>query len=399
MSPKARRLAFWIPVAVVLIAAIVYAFWPQPVAVDLATVEKGRLRVTIEEEGRTRVREVYQLSAPVSGRLLRIHAKVGDAVEGGKTEVARIESAPPAFLDVRTESEARAAVEAARGAKELAVAERDRARAELEFTASDLKRVRALFDRGTVAQQRLDEAVRAQQVAKANLQTAQASMDVKEHELQVAQARLMSRDEMKTRESACECIVLRAPVDGTVLRVVQESETVVTAGQVLMEFGDPRDLEVVVDLLSQDAVRVDAGQSAIIEDWGGPPLDATVQRVEPYGYTKVSALGIEEQRVNVILDLRAPAEAFRRLGHGYRVNVAILLHDAEVLRVPLGALFRDGSAWKAFVLKDGRAVAQTVEIGHRNDTSAEVKGGLQAGDRVVLYPSDRVSNNTRIEQR
>jgi HlyD family secretion protein len=399
MKAGKRRLLIWIPVGLIIAGGLAYAFSPTSISVDLASIEEGRLKVAVAEEGYTQVREVYELSAPVGGRLLRIQAEVGDKVRAGETEVARIEPAAPSFLDVRSETEARAAVEAAGSARDLAFAELERTRAELDFATSELDRYRVLYSNGTVPERRFDEARRAHDVAAAELLTAQANMDVRKHELERAEARLISRQEIERLGEACECVELRAPVNGVVLRVLQESETVVNAGQPIMEFGNPRDLELVVDLLSQDAVLVEPGQAAIVDGWGGPPLTAVVRRVEPYGYTKVSALGIEEQRVDVVLDLADPPADFGRLGHGYRVNVAILLHDTTVLKVPLGALYRDGSTWMVFVEEDGRAGARTVEIGLRNDVAAEVVSGLVEGQRVVLYPTDRVVDGSRIAAR
>jgi HlyD family secretion protein len=398
MNARTRRILIWGALAALVAAGLAWAFRPQPVAVDLAEVDRGKLRVAVSEEGKAEVRDVYGVSAPIGGRLLRIQVEAGDPVVAGQTELARIEPAAPAFLDVRTESEARAAVEAARAARDLAAAELERAQAELAFAASELDRVRKLFGRGTVSQRQLDEAQRAQRVASAQVSTAQAELDVRAHELEVARARVLSRPELDEMSEACECVTLRAPVDGRILRVLQESETVVNAGTLLLEIGDPQDIEIVVDLLSEDAVRVHPGQRAVIDGWGGPPLEAVVRRVEPYGYTKVSALGIEEQRVDVRLDLADPGAA-AGLGHGYRVDVSIIFHDAEVLQVPLGALFRDDGDWFVFVAQDGRAVARAVEVGVRNDHAAEVLSGLEAGERVVLYPSDRVADGQRIADR
>ena len=399
MTTASRRLTVWGFIALLVAGALVYAFRPQPLPVDLAAVEERRLTVTIEEEGEAEVREVYGLSAPVGGRLLRIKAEVGDRVVAGETELARIEPAAPAFLDLRSESEARATVEAARSARDLAQAEVTRSQAELAFAETELTRARSLFSRGTVAKRQLDEAERAHRVAAADLLTAQASFDMRQHELEVAEARLLSPEQTLEEPQACACVVLRAPVDGEVLQVLRESETVVSPGDTLLEIGDPRDLQIVVDLLSEDAVKIAPGQTAVISGWGGPDLSAVVRRIEPYGYTKVSALGIEEQRVDVLLDLADPPESWQRLGHGYRVDVAVVMHDATALTVPLGALFRDGDRWMVFREEEGRARAVAVEIGHRNQTHAELLGGLSAGDRVVLYPTDRVSEGSLIEQR
>jgi len=210
-----------------------------------------------------------------------------------------------------------------------------------------------------------------------------------------------SRNASTTNPNDCDCVSVYAPITGTVLRVLQKSEGVVTASTPLVEVGDPRELEIVVDLLSADAVRVQAGQRVYIEGWGEPePLNGVVQRVEPFGFTKISALGIEEQRVNVIIDFTDPPEKWQRLGHGYRVEPRIVLWEADdVLKIPLPALFRDGDGWAVFAEQRGRAVLRRVEIGRDNGLEAEVVKGLEPGEHVVLHPSDRVSEGVRLEAR
>ena len=206
---------------------------------------------------------------------------------------------------------------------------------------------------------------------------------------------------MRNDSSVCDCVPVTAPVDGRILRVLHESEGVVSAGQALAEIGDPRALEIVADFLSEDAVRIEAGQRVMIEDWGGPQvLGGWVRRVEPYGFTKVSALGIEEQRVNVIVDFSDPAADLGRLGHGYRVEVrAVLWEDDAVLQVPLTALFRNGDSWSVFALEDGRAVRRAVTVGQRTGLAVQILEGLSEGERVVLHPSDQVVEGRRIGPR
>ncbi len=399
MTLHLRRLVPWGVILLLVLAGLVWAFRPQPVEVDLVSVAGGRLVATIDGEGEAQVREVYTLSAPIGGRLLRIAAEVGDPVTADLTEIARIEPVSPSLLDVRSESEARAAVEAADAVRDLAAADLERARAELAFAESDLARARQLIVDGTIPQRALDAAERAQRVAAANVATAQATLDVRRHELDQARVQLMSRPMIEAAGDTCTCVTLRAPVDGEILRVIEKSETVVAPGQALVEIGDPADLEIVVDLLSQDAVRIAPGQRAVIDGWGGAPLEASVRRIEPYGFTKVSALGIEEQRVNVRLDILSPPEVWARLGHGYRVDVSVITTDAEVLQVPLGALFRHGAGWAVFVAEDGRARLRAIETGARNTMAAEVLSGLAEGEQVVLYPGDAVSEGTLIAAR
>jgi HlyD family secretion protein len=394
-----RRLLVWGALLAALAAALGYAFRPQPVAVDLATVTRSLFRVTVDEEGETRVRDVYTVSAPVAGRLLRIEAEAGDLVVAGETLLARIEPAAPAFLDVRVEAEARAAVAAASAARDFAAADLERAKAELAFAESELKRAEDLILRGTIAQRALDEARRAHRTASASLATATAALSMREHELEQAEARLLARGEVARIGEACECVPITAPMTGTVLRVLRRSEGVVESGTPLIELGDPRDLEVVASLLSEDAVQVQAGQTAIVTGWGGAALAAVVRRVEPYGYTEISALGIEEQRVDVVLDFTDPPDRRERLGHGFRVEVAVVLHEAEALTLPLGALFRSGEDWAAFAVRDGKARLAPLVVGRRNGLSVEILGGLAEGEEVVLYPSDRVADGVGVVPR
>lgn len=399
MRVAKRRLAIWGVLLVLLAAGISYALRPQPIPVDLASVAPGRLRVSIDEEGETRVRDVYTLYAPLRGQLQRITAEAGDVVEAGKTQLAQIEPAAPAFLDVRSEAEQQAAVEAARAAYNLAAAELNKAKADLTFAEGERARARMLITRETISKRTLDDAERAYNVAEANLATAEAALNVRQHELAQARSRVLSRQEMQNRTGPCECLPLTAPVDGVVLQVMRRSEGVVEAGTALLDIGDPTDLEIVVNLLSEDAVKVSAGQKAIITGWGGQNLNATVRRVEPFGQTKISALGIEEQRVDVILDFADARDHWRSLGHGYRVDVQIVLFEGAVLRLPLGALFRQGEEWAVFVADGARARLRPVVVGQRNSLWVEIKDGLRVGKKVVLYPSDRIADGVAIVER
>jgi HlyD family secretion protein len=371
------------------------------VAVDLITVQRGQLVVTVEEEGLTRVHDVYVLSAPVTGRMRRIDVHAGDRVTARKTVVAEIEPIDPAFLDQRGEAQARADVSAAQSAEKLARAEVDMAQAEFEFARRDYERARDLIQQGTIAQRDLDEAERASRTRQAALLTAQAALDRSSYQLQSARAQLLSPVQARRSAGNCACIQLRAPVDGEVLRLLQQSEIVVAAGTPLVEVGDSRNLEIAVDLLSEDAVKVQPGQRVIIEGWGGAaPLAGRVRLVEPFGFTKVSALGIEEQRVNVIIDLTSARAERTRLAHGYQVQARIVLAEHEgIIKVPLTALFRDGAHWAVFVAAAGRARLQHVELGERNGLEAQIASGLAAGEAVVLHPSDRVGNGVRIAAR
>ncbi len=401
-SAEARRLLFWLPLGLLGLAAIAWLFRPQPVAVDFATIGRGQLRVTVSDDGETRVRDVFVVSAPVPGRMQRIELEAGDAVQAGETVIARIEPSDPSFLDVRSEAEARAALQAAEAAQRLAAAAVERAEAEVDFAEAEFRRYQGLAERDTVSANDLDAAERRARTARAARAEAGAALRVREGELAQARARLMAPGtERPTDPAGCECVNVYSPVSGRVLRVLRESEGVVASGAPLVEVGDPQQLEVVVDLLSTDAVRVRPGQRVLIEAWGGdPPLAGIVRRVEPFGFTKVSALGIEEQRVNVVIDFAGDGNRPSALGHGYRVEPRIVLAEADdVLKVPRAALFRDGERWAVFVDDGGRATLRAVTIGLENGLEAEVVDGLAAGERVVLQPSDRISDGERVRAR
>ncbi|MGI9382530.1 MAG: efflux RND transporter periplasmic adaptor subunit [Methyloligellaceae bacterium] len=384
------------------VAGFVYALLPKPVLVDVAEIGRGPLEVTVDEEGETRIREVYVVSAPIGGKVQRSPREVGDVVEKDKTVAAVIRPGDPAFLNVRRRRELQAAVAAAEAAVSFASSKIRQARSELQFAESDLKRARPLAERGTVSQRTLEKAELDVQVRRSALVQANADLELRRRELESARARLIGPEQPGIAESDGDCCVrVRAPVSGRVLKIQRESQQVVQAGEPLLEIGDPHDLEVIVDLLSTDAVKIKTGADARIEAWGGPQdLRARVRRIDPAGFTKVSALGIEEQRVNTILDIVDPPENWVTLGHDFRVFVRITVWRSEkTLRVPLGALFRKGSDWAVFKVEDGRAKVTRVKIGHRNAEMAEVQNGLAAGDLVILHPSDRVSDDVRIGRR
>ncbi len=400
MTAAAKRILFWAPLALALALALLWLFRPAAVPVDLVTIGRGPLTVSVSDEGETRVRDMYVVSAPVPGQMRRIELEAGDNVVADQTVIAQIEPSDPSFLDVRSAAEARASLDAAAAARTHAEAQVRRAQAELDFAQSELARIRVLAKSHTVSANDLDAAESRAKATDAALAEARAELKVRQSEYEVARARLMTPASRK-RAAECDCVSVYSPVSGEVLRVVKESEGVVQSGTPLVEIGDPDKLEVVVDLLSADAVRVQPGQRAIIEAWGGPkPLEGMVRRVEPFGFTKVSALGIEEQRVNVIIDIREPRQQWARLGHGYRVEPRIVLWEArDVMKVPLSALFRQGQQWAVFVDDGRRAKLRTVEIGHENGLEAEVLAGLKEGERVVLHPADRVSPGTRLQER
>jgi HlyD family secretion protein len=396
-----RRLWFWLPAFIALAAVLAWLFRPQPVAVDLATVARGPLQVSVSDDGETRVRDMFVVSAPLAGHMRRIELEAGDSVVAGETIVARIEPSDPSFLDRRSEAEVRAGIRASEAARAHAAAELRRARAERDFAITELTRYEGLAASRTISQNDLESARRRARTAEAAVDEAVAGLRVRESELEQAKARLMAPGRSADRRADCDCVTVRSPVSGSVLQVLAESEGIVASGTPLLEIGDPGKLEVVTDLLSTEAVKVRTGQRALIERWGGEnALEGVVRRVEPYGFTKISALGVEEQRVKVVIDIIEPAEHWRTLGHGYRVEPRILLWESQdVLQLPLSALFRNGKEWAVFVQRDGRARLQPVAIGHMNGIDAEVLNGVAAGDRVVVHPSDRVSDGARIEPR
>jgi HlyD family secretion protein len=359
------------------------------------------MRVTADDVGVTRVHDVFTLSAPVTGRVRRIEAHVGDPVVANETVLAQIEPGDPEFLDPRSEAEARAAVQVAESARVLAAAEVERAIAEFEFARAENARTRKLLREGTVSERDSDAAERAYKTTKAGLATAQAALQVASFELEQVRARLISPIASRAPFDECDCIAVKAPVSGRVLRIVDPSERVVRTGEPVVEIGDPHDLEIVVDYLSTDAVRIAVGAPVSIEDWGGDqPLAGVVRRVEPFGFTHVSALGIEEQRVNVVIDLTSPYELWEPLGHGYQVETRVVLWEADVVvAVPLTALFRDGERWAAFVVNGGRAELRHVDLGQTNGLTAEIRSGIEPGESVVVHPSDRVRDGVRVAAR
>jgi HlyD family secretion protein len=399
VRPPPRRL--WLAAAALALVALAYlALRPPGVPVETGEVTRGPLQVTVDEEGETRVRERFSVAAPTSGRLLRITLDAGDPVAAGDV-LARIVPSP---LDPRDEAAAQARLEAAESAQRGAAARAALAEAALAQAARDLARAEQLRAAGARSDEALEQARLQHTRARRELEAARFARDAANHDVEAARAVLMSaRTTPGPADPGADpcarpeaCVNVRAPVAGDVLRVHEESERIVAAGTPLLEIGDPHSIEVVVDVLSTDAVRVRPGAELWIEDWGGElPLRGTVRRVEPSGFTKVSALGVEEQRVNVIADF---VEAPDGLGDGYRIEARIVVWDAaDVLRVPASALFRSGEGWAVFVVEGGVARRREVEVGQRGSFEAELRGGLEPGERVVLHPSDRLADGVRVQ--
>lgn len=384
-----------------VVAGLGWAFTPQRVAVDVARIARGPLVVTVEEEGRTRIKERHTVSAPLGGRLLRVALKAGDAVEAGHTVIAVIEPGDPGLLDPRARAQAEARVKAAAAARERMGPLIEAAETARDYAAVELSRGRDLYAHNGLSHQELDAIEEREAKASAELKTVQSERRIADYELEAARAALLDETDRPAGSPAGRRFEVRAPITGRVLRVFQESSTVLAAGTPLIELGDPTDLEVEVEVLSTDAVKIVPGARVIIEHWGGEqPLAGKVRRIEPAGFTKVSALGVEEQRVLVRVDFDGPPAARAGLGDAFRVEARIVTWEgAEVLKVPVGALFRPDEGWAVFVVQSGRAVLRPVEVGHRNPLEAEVRAGLAPGDEVIINPGDRLENGTRVRPR
>jgi HlyD family secretion protein len=379
---------------------LVYGFTPQPVEADVARVARGPLQVTVDQEGKTRIKERYVVSAPLAGRLFRITLQPGDPVQTSKTLVAAIEPADPALLDPRAMAEAEARVKAADAARRRASANLDRALAAFDLARSDLARTRRLYAQQGTSSQELETAMNRERLMSEDQRSSQFAVQVAEFELEQAKAAMLRTKPTSTGD-ATERFEILAPIDGQVLRVFQKSAAVVTPGTRLLELGDPADLEAEIDLLSTDAVKVRPGARVQLVHWGGrQPLPGRVRLVEPAAFTKQSALGVEEQRVNVIVDFVGPLEQRRALGDAYRVEAQIVIWEEDnVLKVPSGSLFRQGDQWAVFRLEDGRAKLTPVQVGENNGLEAQIQGGLQEQDQVIVHPSDRIREGGRVKPR
>ena len=405
---KHSRLVLTLVALALVAAALAAAFWPRPVLVDIGAVTRGAMRLTIDEEGRTQVHEPYVVSSPVAGELQRVTVQPGDKVVRNETVVARMRPANPSALDVRTREQAQAAVTAAEAAVQVAHADLNAAMANRDFAESELERVRQLVEREISSHVALERAEQEARVAHAAVNTARAAIAMRVAELNSARAQLISFDDkglartLEADRPPEPGIPILAPIDGTILKVIQKSETTLPAGEAILEIGDvARDLEIEAELLSSDAVQVHVGDPVIVTNWGGPgDLQGRVTRIDPYGYTKYSALGVEEQRVKATIGFTGDSAARAGLGHGYRVEVRIVVwHSEDAVLVPSSALFRDRQDWAVFRVVDGTTRLQKVQIGPDNGTVAQVLDGVSPGDRVVLFPSASLGNGQKVAQR
>lgn len=394
----ARKLR-WVVIAIVglaLAGAVAWLFRPRPVSVEVADAKFAPVAETVADQGAARVREAYVVAAPVSGRLERIAMHVGDRVLAGRTVVARIRPASADLLDPRTRAQAQASLEAAEAAVGAAASQRDRLTAELRKAEADLARVRALNERGFAARQALEAAEAQVRSLTAAARAADADIKVQRARAQAARSALLGPE-----AEGGAAVAVTAPASGYVTRVLQESERMVLMGAPLVEVSDASGLEAAVEFLTQDAVRIREGMAAEVYDWGGPgALPAIVRRVEPQAFTKMSALGVEEQRVLVLLQFTGPPDTYARLGPGYRLWGRVYLRrEPKALTVPVGALVRADSGWAVFRMAGGRARLTRVDVGAIGDRAAEVRRGLSAGAQVIVFPSDRVEDGVAVRPR
>ena len=410
MNKRRSRQFIMLGVAGMLALLLVWAFWPRPLPVDLGEVRRGSLFVTIDEEARTRVRDAYVVSAPIAGRLLRVEVEPGDDVSGGESVIARMVPTPPSVMDVRTREQARAATAAAEAGLRVSRADLNSALADEDLAEANVGRQRQLRKTDVVSEAALDTAERQLRAANAAVDTARAAISMREAELASARARLIEFSNAPAATgpaggddaSGGRVIPLQAPISGQILRVMQESETTLVAGQPILEIGDiSNDLEVIAELLSTDAVQVEAGDRVLIDHWGGESvLEGAVERVEPWGFTKYSALGVEEQRVNTIIRLQTPPGERSSLGHGYRVEARIVVWEKDdAVIIPSSALFRDQDAWAVFVVSNGRARQVQLQVLQNNGIEAAIVDELKPGTQLILYPGSGLSNGARVKAR
>lgn len=385
-----------IAAAIAMVAALAWAFAPRPVEVEIATVTQGRFEQAIEEDGRTRLKERYTVSAPVAARLARIALREGDRVTAGDT-VATLTPVMSPMVDERSVREATARLKAATAGVERATARVERAKVSMEEARLEQQRTEQLAREGFVAPSRLDTTRLGLMATRRELEAANAEREMAVQEQAQAGAALQPAT---ANGKSAHPFAVQSPVSGVVLRIAQPSAATVAAGAALIDIGDPARMEVVCELLTPDAVQAQPGRRAVIERWGGPPVEARVRRVEPAAFTKVSALGIEEQRVNVLIDIANPPEVWRTLGDGFRVGARIITASVEqAVLVPTGALFPHGEGMAVYRLDGRRARLQPVDVAARNATVAWVRDGLVPGQAVVVYPPAVLADGRRVQVR
>lgn len=386
--------------AAAIIAMVWLSYQPKPISVDTAKVTQGPLVVTVSEDGRTRIKERYVVSSPIGGRLSRITLEAGDLVEAGSTLIAEVEPTSPQLLDARTRKQTEALVKVTEAAQERAAADLERAQSTDKHATIEWKRSEALHKQKLISQAEYQNFEFLAQSAAAGLKSARMAVQVANYELEQAQAALLHTTE--PNQIPGELFKITAPVCGHVLRLIQESSIVISPGMPLVELGDPTDLEVIVDVLSTDAVKIETGARVMLEHWGGDePLNGVVKRVEPSAFTKISALGVEEQRVWVVVDFTDPLETRATLGDGFRVEPRIVIWESDnVIRVPTGALFRYDESWAVFIVGEhSLAKRRVVERGQSGDFESEIVSGLEAGETIIVHPSGSVKDGVLIRVR
>lgn len=386
--------------ALVIVGLIAWGFAPRPLGVDVREVVRAPLSVTVTEEGKTRVIDRYEVSAPIDGYARRIELEVGDTVTAGQ-ELVHLDPMRSGTLDPRSQAEAEANVNAATAALSASSEAVSAATAEADRARNEYERLRRLAAQNLISQNELDAARASWRSTEARQRSAEFNVEVAQGQLEVARAALDYAAVSPLADEAHRSVTVTAPVDGRVLKIIRESEGAVRQGQALLEIGDPAALEVEVELLSQDAVKLRPGMPVRLLRWGGPAVvAAAVRRIEPTGFTKVSALGVEEQRVLVICDITSPVEDWQSLGDGYRVEAEFVIWEQdEVLQVPTSAMFRQGENWSVFVVRDGRAEISTIQPGARSGLAAQVLDGLELGDEVIIYPGEKIRAGSRVEPR
>ncbi|MGV8080575.1 MAG: efflux RND transporter periplasmic adaptor subunit [Syntrophales bacterium] len=396
MTPVLRRRIFVITVIALAAAGTIYGFLPKAVEVELAAARKDTLQVTIEEEGRTRLKDRFTVSAPVPGFLRRIDLNVGDAIRKGQA-VAQLEPLRSPALDPRSHGEAKAAVAAAESSLKAAQEREQAARADADYAGQRHERMKSLFQRGTIARDTLDQAEADARRAGANLSSATAAVGVSRSDLE--RARTAGQDYSAGRPGGRGVVSAVSPVSGRVFRIYRESEGAVQQGEPLLDLGNQADLEVRVEVLSSDAVQLRKGMRVEFKRWGGEqPLLGTIRIVEPAGFTKISSLGVEEQRTLVLVDITSPPEQWQALGDGFRLDTTFIVWEGkDILQVPASALFRSGQDWAVFVADSGRAVKRIVQVGKRSGLAAEILSGLKEGEKVIARPDDTVKEGGKVK--
>ncbi|MFT5442152.1 MAG: HlyD family secretion protein [Myxococcota bacterium] len=394
-----KRWIFWGAVGAITLALLGWAFWPRAERVDIVTIIRGPLVVTLDEEGETRVRERFVVSAPVAGRLLRIELEPGDPVVAHETVLATFQPSDPTPLDPRSRAESESQVRAFEAELERAKHERDRTSADLEFTKRDSSRARRLAALDVLSKEKLEITELGEKRALENFDAAEHAVESATHQLSGARAHLLNLG--NPERPVDDPANIYSPINGVVLRRMRESESVVAAGEPLLEVGDAHDLEIVADYLSRDAVRIRPGAPVHIERWGGSGvLQARVRRVEPSAFTKISALGVEEKRVNIVIELVTPYADRESLADGFRVETRVVITElSNVIQAPTGSMFRRGSDWAVFAVEDGRARLRSVEIGARTPAFVEILDGITEHDLVIAHPGDTISEGTRVAPR